>query len=229
MERDLDPWTAGLEAQLDRLDDEADDAAAAGTGEPDRGDLDELSDGHAFHVEDADTPIDEAATAALPTTVDGFRPQMPVDADGLPDDDAEDAIGTSETSEALDELIIAFNHRDLDQLLGLLASDGEAPGLLGYDRDNLPDAVADLWERRPSVQLTRGSLEGDPVGVLWEHDGAAWWQLAVVTVDDVRAERVGVLEFADAPDLLDHVRTVEPDDAMLQGERWQEWDEGGDV
>ena len=127
-------------------------------------------------------------------------------------------------------MFAAFNARDLDDLLVLVASDGEAPGLLGYDRANLPEAVTDLWTRRPTVLVTRGELasDGGPCGVLWEHDGTAWWRLAVVSVDDVRDGCVGVLEFADDPDLVDQVATEAPDEALVEGARWQEWEEGAD-
>jgi hypothetical protein len=195
----VDPREAGLEAQLDRLDEDrsSDDREVP----PDRGDFDPDADGFGFHLDDPEVALDPLAD--------------PVEAHGV-------GVGV----EVLDALLTAFNHRDLEDLLAVVAPDGEAPGLLGYDRDNLGDAVADLWARRPSVQLTRGELDGGHVGVLWEHDGAAWWQIAVVTVDDVEADRIGVLEFADDPDLLDRVRTSEPDEELLEGERWQEWDDG---
>jgi hypothetical protein len=198
---DLDPRTAGLEAQLDRLDE--DGRSGASTALPDVGDFDQQADGFGFHLDDPEEALDPLADAVEPhETVDDV--------------------------EVVDELITAFNDRDLDDLLGVVARDGEAPGLLGYDRDNLPGAVTDLWERRPTVLLTRGELDEQVVGVLWEHDGADWWRLAVVCIDDVAAGRIGVLEFADDPDLLDRVTTGTPDGDLLEGERWQEWDEGTD-
>lgn len=206
MDADLDPRTAGWEAQLDRLDDHAgvDDQVP-----PDPGRFDARDDRFGFHVAGDDGAVDEALADPLA-------------------DEGEDHDDDAGTVGVLETLLVAFNHRDLDDLLDVVAADGEAPGLLGYDTDNLPQAIADLWERRPTVQLTRGRLERDHVAVAWEHDGAAWWQLAVVCIDDVRDGTVGVLEFADDPDLLDQVRTHEPEDGLLEGERWQEWEEGTD-
>jgi hypothetical protein len=200
---DLDPRTAALEAQLDRLDDAANaDAASPAAEPPDPGTFDPGTDGYGFHLDDdPDQAIDPLADAV------------------------EDHDGNGE-ADVLDELVAAFNGRDLDDLLALVANDGEAPGLLGYDRANLPEAVADLWNRRPTVLVTRGELDGAAAGVLWEHDGTDWWRLAVVSVDDVRDGCVGVLEFADDPDLVERVVTEAPDEELMEGARWQEWDEG---
>lgn len=200
---DLDPRTAALEAQLDRLDDAANaDAPSPAAEPPDRGTFDPGTDGYGFHLDDdPDQAIDPLADAV------------------------EDHEGNGE-ADVLDELVAAFNGRDLDDLLALVANDGEAPGLLGYDRANLPEAVADLWTRRPTVLVTRGELDGAAAGVLWEHDGTDWWRLALVSVDDVRDGCVGVLEFADDPDLVERVVTEAPDEDLVEGARWQEWDEG---
>jgi hypothetical protein len=200
---DLDPRTAALEAQLDRLDDAANaDAPSPAAEPPDRGTFDPGTDGYGFHLDDdPDQAIDPLADAV------------------------EDHEGNGE-ADVLDELVAAFNGRDLDDLLAIVATDGEAPGLLGYDRANLPEAVADLWNRRPTVLVTRGELDGATAGVLWEHDGTDWWRLAVVSVDDVRDGCVGVLEFADDPDLVERVVTEAPDEELMEGARWQEWDEG---
>lgn len=201
---DLDPRTAALEARLDRFD----DAALAGvpaadrSQPPDLGTFDAASDGYGFHVDDdPDAVIDPLEDAVEPH-------------------DGPDAV------DAVDELVAAFNARDLEDLLAVVAPDGEAPGLLGYDRANLPEAVADLWVRRPTVHVTRGELDGRVAGVLWEHDGTSWWRLALVSVDDVRDGCVGVLEFADDPDLVERVVTETPEGELVEGARWQEWDEG---
>lgn len=202
MSDDLDPRTAGLEAQLDRLDETGQPASIPAP--PAVGTFDEEADGFGFHLDDPEDALDPLADAVEPhETVDDI--------------------------EVVDEFITAFNDRDLEDLLEVVARDGEAPGLLGYDRDNLPAAITDLWERRPTVLLTRGELDAQVVGVLWEHDGSEWWRVAVVCVDDLTDGRIGVLEFADDPDLLDQVTTDQPDGDLLEGERWQEWDEGTDV
>jgi hypothetical protein len=132
-------------------------------------------------------------------------------------------------TDVVDSLAEAFNARDLDALLEIVAADGEVPGLLGGDRDNLGDVIESLWHRRPSCCITRGRVNDEVVGVLWEHDGTAWWALAVVHVDDVDEDgRVGVLEFSDDASLLDEVEADGPDQDLEEGARWVEWEEGAD-
>jgi hypothetical protein len=205
LEDELDPRTAALEAQLDRMDDVALEGERVEQNEPpDLGTFDEDVDGFGFHVdEDPDAAVDPLA-------------------DAVETHEGPDAI------DAVDELVAAFNGRDLDDLLAVVANDGEAPGLLGYDRANLPTAVADLWDRRPTVQVTRGYLDGRVAGVLWEHDGTQWWRLAVVSVDDVKDGCVGVLEFADDPNLVEQVVAPPPDGELVEGATWREWEEGTD-
>jgi hypothetical protein len=144
------------------------------------------------------------------------------------DGDEPDEVAETET-DVVAALAEAFNARDLDAVLEVVASDGEAPGLLGGDRDHLPDAVESLWHRRPTCCMTLGRVEGHPVGVLWEHDGAEWWMLATVHISDVDDDGViGVVEFSDDPALLEEVTAEGPDGDLEEGSRWAEWDEGAD-
>jgi hypothetical protein len=144
------------------------------------------------------------------------------------DGDEPDVVAETDT-DVVDALAEAFNARDLDALLDVVAPDGEAPGLLGGDRDHLPDAVESLWHRRPTCCLTRGRVADEVVGVLWEHDGAAWWALATVHIADVDDDGIiGVLEFTDDPSLLEEVEAATPGDDLEEGSRWEEWDEGAD-
>jgi hypothetical protein len=195
---EFDRFAAGAEAKLDRLDGDGDGEGRDAPSTPSGVDADD----YGFHLDDPDGEL--------------FEDELEV---GVRDDDAADAI---------DAVAEAFNARDLDALLEVVAGDGEAPGLLGGDRDNLPDALEDLWTRRPSACLTRGAVGDGDVGVLWEHDGTSWWRLAVVHVDDVRDGRIGVLEFSDDTALLEQVECEAPDDDLEEGARWEEWADGAD-
>jgi hypothetical protein len=143
-------------------------------------------------------------------------------------DDLDVGLRDDVEADAIDSVAEAFNARDLESLLDIIAPDGEAPGLLGYDVDNLPQAIEDLWQRRPTVCVTRGMAGTEHVGVLWEHDGKDWWRLAVVHVDDVHDGHIGVLEFSDDTALLEQVDCTVPDDDLDEGSRWAEWSEGAD-
>jgi hypothetical protein len=182
-----------------------------------------------LHRSNGDRELDDGPMPADLTAIDrdefGFHVDDP---DGPIDEDELDEVAETDT-DVVDALAEAFNARDLEALLDVVAADGEAPGLLGGDRDNLPTAVESLWHRRPSCALTRGRVDGAVVGVLWEHDGSAWWPLAVVHVDDIDDDGlVGVVEFSDDPALLDELEADGPDQDLEEGSRWVEWEEGTD-
>jgi hypothetical protein len=169
--------------------------------------------------------LGDSVTAGVTLDGYGFHEDDPeVD---LLDEDLDVGLRDDAEADAIDSIAEAFNARHLDQLMDALAADGEAPGLLGYDRDNLPQAIESLWERRPSLCLTRGHVELEHVGVLWEHDGDDWWRLAVVHVDDAVDGRVGVIEISDDAALLERV-VCEPPGAedLEEGARWSEWEDG---
>ncbi len=213
---DVDPLQAAAEAQLDRLDRMSE-----------RDELDDLEDLDAEARANRDDAGEAARTdQALDEDEYGIHVDDP-DTDLL-DDDLDSGLRDDVEADALDVIAEVFNARDLEGLVEVMAPDGEVPGLLGYERDNLPDAVEDLWTRRPTVVLTRGRAEVEHVGVLWEHDGTEWWPVAVVHVDDVRDGRVGVLEFSDDAALLERVEADPPDDELDEGARWAEWDEGSE-
>lgn len=131
-----------------------------------------------------------------------------------------------ELVDAVDAFLEAFNARDLDAVVEVVAEDLEAPGL-GNDIDNLPDALEDLWERRPTCLLTRGSLDGRCVGVVWELGNAdGWWRIGLAYFDDVLDGRLGVVEFNDDPTVLELVETDPPDGDVEEGGRWEEWVDG---
>lgn len=204
-DRHVDPDLALAELALDRLDgtrptpaDDGDDGPYA-TG-------------------------DDGVVVALDPS-DGIR----IDGEG---DDADsrdpytDTHALDEVSDAVDAFDEAFNARDLDGVLDVLAEDVEAPGL-GNDRDNLPDALEELWERCPNCLLTRGWLDGRCVSVMWEPgELEGWWRIAIVHFDDVEAGRIGMLELTDDQVVLDQVETDGPDGDAEEGTRWEEWAEG---
>lgn len=193
-----DAAQAVAESQLQRLDDRL-EADTEDRSEP--ADAREVDpDTYGFHVDD---------------------PEL-----DLLDDDLDAGLRDDVEADTLDVIADAFNARDLDALLESVATDGEVPGLLGYDRDNLPEAVEQLWASRPNVSLTRGRSGTEYVGVLWEHDGERWYRIAVVHVDDVIDGAAGVVEVSEDADLLEAVIADEPDAELQQGARWAEWDEG---
>lgn len=212
MARPYDRLKAGAESRLEALDDAElipDDEVV---GDPDEPDVDE------------DTTGDDAVLDP-----DDYGIHVDDPGSDLLDDDLDVGLRDDGLATALDGLAEVFNARDLEGLMQVVAPDGEAPGLLGYDRANVPDAIEDLWQRRPTCCLTRGYHADTHVGVLWEHDGSAWWRVASVHVADVQEGLIGVIEFADDPALLEQLEADPPDpDDLDEGARWTEWDEGAD-
>lgn len=130
-------------------------------------------------------------------------------------------------SELVDEVGEAFNARDLDALAELCADDCETSGLAG-DMAELHTAIADLWERRPTVTMTRAVDDlGVAVGVVWERgETAAWAPLGVCHVDVDGDGLAAVLEFSDDVGLLDQLELDPPDGELDEGARWEEWEQG---
>lgn len=208
--RGFDRGAAAAEARLERLDD-----AAIDDGRWDDGAVLASPEDGAAVVEDDSIHIE----------ADWFAE---VEGDDAPDP----ADHThSDLADCIDTFAEAFNARDLDGALELVTPDCESPGL-GNDVAHFPEALEDLWERRPNILLTRGILDDEPVGVAWElgesgsgrEDG--WWPVATVHFSDVVDGRAGVLAFSTDPGLLDAVATDAPDRELEQGTRWSEWDEG---
>ena len=197
----IDAGVAAAEARLDRVDDEVAQRELEELDEPPTDGVD--ADGFGFHVDDPDTD--------------------------LMNDDLEVGLRDDREADAIDALAEPFNARDVEGLLAVIAPDAEVPGLASADLSDLPDAVQELWRRRPTCLLTRGYAEREHVGVLWEHDGTEWWRTAVVHVDDIVDGQVGVFEFSDDAALLERVECEPPgNDEVEEGTRWEEWEEGAD-
>ena len=197
----IDAGVAAAEARLDRADEEHARREREELEEPSSDGVE--ANGYGFHVDDPEVDL------------------MADDMDaGLRDDREADAI---------DALAEPFNARDVEGLLAVMAPDAEVPGFAGPDLSDVPDAVQELWRRRPTCLLTRGYVEQEHVGVLWEHDGEQWWRTAIVHVDDVVDGMVGVFEFSEDTALLERVLGEGPGpDELDEVMRWSVWDEGAD-
>src|SRR5690606_30741252 len=111
----FDRLIAAAESMIDREDDPPGETLAEEVGDA----VAPAADSYGFHVDDPDDDL------------------LYEEADTTPPDEAE--------PDALDVLAEAFNARDLERVLDLVALDGEVSDVLGYDRDNLPVAIEDLW------------------------------------------------------------------------------------
>lgn len=140
--------------------------------------------------------------------------------DDLPEDTtAHVAVVADDVMDALAEV---FNARDLDGVVDLCTPDCEIPGLVS-DLAEVGPALDDLWERRPSITMTRMVVDDVAVGVLWERVASDRWGALGTVHLDLADDQVQVMEFADAQDLLDRRNPPPPefDDPM-----WNDPDEG---
>lgn len=199
-DRQLDPDIALAELGLERLDDVVATGTRADDGEPEMVSLDAADD---VRLADEDA---------------GRYQELR--------DPYADTHAYEDVTEAIDAFDDAFNARDLDAVMDIVAEDVECPGL-GNDRDNLPEAIEDLWERRPNSLLTRGWLDDRCCSVLWDPaTTGGWWRVAIVHFDDVDDGVIGVVELNDDPVALDEVETDGPDGDVEEGTRWEEWADG---
>lgn len=144
------------------------------------------------------------------------------------DDEADETHQVVDHAELLDTLTEAFNARDVDALLDLCTSDCEIPGLAS-DMDDLSGAMDDLWERRPTVTMTRAVDDTVAVGIVWERaETVAWAPIGICHVDIDDDGLASVLEFSDDVGLLDTLDLDPPDGDLQEGALWEEWAEGAD-
>lgn len=145
------------------------------------------------------------------------------------EDDDEVGHARVEHAELVDEIVEAFAARDSEALADLCAADCEIPGLAS-DLEDLEPAMADLWERRPTITMTRVvEDDGLALGVLWERgETAAWAPIGACHVDVDEDGLATVLEFTDDLTLLEELELDPPDGELAEGDRWEEWDEGAD-
>ncbi|MDX1658583.1 MAG: hypothetical protein R3343_07175 [Nitriliruptorales bacterium] len=200
----FDRGAAAAEAELERLDDEADERTHD-TSPLTLRDRAVVTGDDSIHIEDEWFPAEDDGTTE-------------------PDDVAPDRH--AELANLVEAFADLFNARDLEGLVELAADDCETPGL-GNDIDNFPAAIEDLWERRPTALVTFGVLRELPVGVLWElGDGDVWWRLATLHFSEVDDGAAGVIAFSTDTNLLEEVAADAPDGDMDEGTRWAEWEEG---
>jgi hypothetical protein len=128
-----------------------------------------------------------------------------------------------------DEFVDAFNARDLDTILDLVADDVEVPDLVDEGRDALRDELAVIWERFPGTTLTRAVVDGRPSAMAWGvDDEGCWFPWTLFTFDDSDG-LLTLIEITDHPDELERAVAEDPEDEAPDEEvAWPEWDRAED-
>lgn len=128
-----------------------------------------------------------------------------------------------------DAFIEAFNARDLETILDIVAEDVEIPDLLGEGRGDLSDELESLWEDFPGVILTRASVDDSPSAVAWLPTDDGWSRWLLFTFDDDQG-LLTVVEMPDDPDDLERAVAESPEDEPPDEEvTWPEWDRAEDI
>jgi hypothetical protein len=72
----------------------------------------------------------------------------------------------------------AYNARDLDAILTLVATDAELPDVNGEGPEALAEELQAVWARSPVVVLTRALVKDVPAAVAWLPDEHGHWTRA---------------------------------------------------
>ena len=154
----------------------------------------------------------------------------------LDDEDAEPARDAPpfdlDAQSLRDEFVDAFNARDLDALLSVVAADVECPDRHAVGVGALAQEVTDIWHRAPGVILTRAVLDDTPCALAWlPDDDGCWSRAALVCLDagpqDAPRPLISLVELPDDTDALDRAEADDPTGEELEeGMGWVEWEVG---
>ena len=121
----------------------------------------------------------------------------------------------------------AYNARDLDAILTLVASDAELPDISGEGPEALAEELQAVWARSPIVVLTRALVGEAPAAVAWLPDEHGHWTRAGLMTFDSDRGRLTVVEMPDDVECLQAALADDPIGDVLDEELdWSEWDEG---
>jgi hypothetical protein len=156
-------------------------------------------------------PREEAMGMASIPTDDGLGPDL---------DDAD--LETLRSA-----FVEAFNARDLDRLLELVATDAELPDTVGEGHAALADELGAIWERSPVVVLTDASVRDAPAAVAWLPDERGHWTRVALVTFDGEDGQLTVIELLDDADTLHAALTDGPVGDVVDEELdWSTWAEG---
>lgn len=125
------------------------------------------------------------------------------------------------------EFVDAFNARDLDAVVALVADDVDCPDQADSGMEAFAEEIVAIWNRSPAAILTRAYHDGVPCAVGWLPDEDGCWSRAALVSIEVDDGVVVQFMIPDDPNALDGAEAEEPSgdelDAWLD---WSEWDRG---
>lgn len=130
----------------------------------------------------------------------------------------------SETENMVDEFVECFNARDLDGLRALLSPDVQLEALSAAGVDAAVEALGDLFFREPSIMLTRGEIENEPIAAVWQpgegrYVGVGYLSFLLTEVDGRLIERIEYVDEIDES-LVEAPDSSEISEWEVTGEEW---------
>lgn len=156
------------------------------------------------------------------------------DADDTAADDAVDpeTVVDSDVETLRDEFVDAFNGRDLDTIVSLVAADVDVADVPGADDgvQVLADEISAIWERSPGAILTRAYWDERSCAVAWLPDESGQWVRAGLWLFDAEG---GLLSMVACPDDADALAAADAEDpageALEEWRDWGEWETGAET
>jgi hypothetical protein len=141
-----------------------------------------------------------------------------------------DGPGDGDLESLRDEFVDAFNARDLDAVMAIVAEDIECPDMGGSGAGAVAEELQAIWERSPGAILTRAFVDGQPCAVGWLPDEDGCWSRAAIVCFDAEGSQLTLLAMPDDTDDLERAESDEPTgEETRQGADWSEWSDGEQV
>jgi len=125
----------------------------------------------------------------------------------------------------------AFNARNLDDLLAMVADDVEVPDIAGDDgREVLAREIEAIWSNAPALLLTRAFVDGEPCALAWLPDEGDFWARTALLCFEHEGDRITLVSMSEDADRLQRAAAEAPDiDELDEWSDWTEWETGAET
>lgn len=143
------------------------------------------------------------------------------------DDELQPDLDDADLESLRNAFVEAYNARDLDAIVALVARDAELPDIHGEGASALADELLAVWERSPLVVLTHALVGDAPAAVAWLPDEHGRWTRAGLLTFDGEQGRLTVIEMPEDVEALHAALADDPIGDILSEELdWSGWDTG---
>lgn len=148
-------------------------------------------------------------------------------ASDLYSDDPGQRLDNADLDNLLDEFVDVVNGRDLDGLAELLAADVEAEFLHESSRDGVVDGFNDLFQRYPTLLVTRGDVDSNPIAMFWilDREADAFREFGYMTFEVTDSTECLIQRVAYVDEPLDFEEIVVEIPERSELPEWEDWSE----